>query len=97
LKPPRINTTKTWNRLTVAESLVCNVSLPVSTNIVGVDSVEQLDQHLKGAANFVTLSEAQMRVLEQRTLPIVRQVLYFLRWDLAGARLFPPANAISLP
>jgi len=34
--------------------------------------------------NFVPLSREQMRALEERTLPIVRQGLYFRRWDLGA-------------
>ncbi len=61
-----------------------NEKLSVSTNIVGVDNVQQLEDNLKSAANFVPLSTAQMRGLEARTLPIVRQALYFRRWDLGA-------------
>jgi len=39
---------------------------------------------VKFAANFVPLSLAQMEALEERTLPIVRQGLYFRRWDLGA-------------
>jgi aryl-alcohol dehydrogenase-like predicted oxidoreductase len=68
----------------MAESLAYNFSLPVATNIVGVDNVEQLEQNLKCAASFVPMNEGQMRALEARTLPIVRQALYFRRWDLGA-------------
>jgi hypothetical protein len=39
---------------------------------------------VKLASNFTPLSEMQMRALEKRTLPIVRQALYFRRWDLGA-------------
>jgi aryl-alcohol dehydrogenase-like predicted oxidoreductase len=70
--------------ITMAESLAYNFSLPVSTNIVGVDSVAQLEEDVKCAATFVPLSREQMQALEERTLPIVRQGLYFRRWDLGA-------------
>lgn len=82
-QPERMRTAKTGT-ITMAESLAYNFSLPVSTNIVGVDSVEQLEQNVKCAASFVPLSLEQTRALEQRTLPIVRQGLYFRRWDLGA-------------
>jgi hypothetical protein len=58
------------------------MSLPVSTNIIGVDDVKQIEQNAAVAANFTPLNETQMRELEKRTLPIARQALYFRRWDL---------------
>ena len=61
-----------------------NEKLSVSTNIVGVDNIPQLEDNLKCAASFVPLSAAQMRALEECTLPIVRQALYFRRWDLGA-------------
>jgi aryl-alcohol dehydrogenase-like predicted oxidoreductase len=70
--------------LTIAESLAYNFSLPVSTNIVGVDNVAQLEEDVKYAADFVPLSVDQMLALEERTLPIVRQGLYFRRWELGA-------------
>ena len=61
-----------------------NEKLSVSTNIVGVDNIPQLEDNLKCAASFVPLSAAQMRALEECTLPIVRQALYFRRWELGA-------------
>ena len=82
-QPERMRTTKPGT-ITMAESLAYNFSLPVSTNIVGVDNVAQLEEDLKCAAKFVPLSREQMQALEERTLPIVRQGLYFRRWDLGA-------------
>jgi len=82
-QPERMRTGKP-GALTMAESLAYNFSLPVATNIVGVDNVAQLEENVKCAARFVPLSGAQMRSLEERTLPIVRQALYFRRWDLGA-------------
>jgi hypothetical protein len=82
-QPERMRTTKPGT-ITMAESLAYNFSLPVSTNIVGVDNVAQLEEDVRCAANFVPLSGEQMRALEKRALPIVRQGLYFRRWDLGA-------------
>jgi len=82
-QPERMRTTKPGT-ITMAESLAYNFTLPVSTNIVGVDNVAQLEEDVKCAANFVPLSIEQMQTLEERTLPIVRQGLYFRRWDLGA-------------
>ena len=81
---PQAARTKLPGTLTIEEALSYNLSLPVSTTIIGVDSVAQLEQNVKLASTFTPLSEAQMRALEKRTLPIVRQALYFRRWDLGA-------------
>lgn len=70
--------------LSMAESLAYNFTLPLSTNIVGIDTVAQLEENVRIAAHFTPLNDAQMRALEKRTLPIVRQALYFRRWDLGA-------------
>ncbi len=70
--------------LTIREALSYNLSLPVSTTIIGVDTVAQIEENAELASTFNPLSEAQMRELEKRTLPIVRQALYFRRWDLGA-------------
>lgn len=82
-QPERMRTSKP-GAITMAESLAYNFTLPVSTNIVGVDNVEQLEANMKCAADFMPLNAEQMRALEARTLPIVRQALYFRRWDLGA-------------
>ena len=82
-QPERMRTPKP-GAITMPESLAYNFSLPVSTNIVGVDNVEQLEADVRCAATFVPLNPAQMQALEQRTLLVVRQALYFRRWDLGA-------------
>ena len=59
-----------------------NMSLPVSTTIIGVDTVEQIEENVKIASEFSPLSETEMKEIEFKTLPIVRQGLYFRRWDM---------------
>ncbi len=68
--------------ISIAEALTYNMSLPVSTSIIGVDSVAQIEQNVKIASGFSPLSQAQMEEIEFKTLPIVRQGLYFRRWDI---------------
>ena len=82
-QPERMRT-KLPGTLTIQEALAYNLSLPVSTTIIGVDTVAQIEQNVAFASAFTPLSEAQMRDLEKRTLPIVRQALYFRRWDLGA-------------
>jgi len=68
--------------VTIKEALSYNMSLPVSTTIIGVDNVGQIEQNVKIASEFSPLSEHEMAAIEYKTLPIVRQGLYFRRWDL---------------
>ena len=68
--------------ITMKESLYYNSSLPVSTNIVGVDTVKHVEELVHWASEFSPLNETQMAELEYKTLPIIRQGLYFRRWDL---------------
>lgn len=82
-QPERMRTAKPGT-LTIQEALSYNLSLPVSTTIIGVDTVAQIEQNVRFASTFTPLSEVQMRELERRTLPIARQALYFRRWDLGA-------------
>ncbi len=82
-QPERLRTSKPGT-IDIKEALSYNMSLPVSTTIIGVDSVEQLEENLQIAAEFSMLSEAQMEEIEFKTLPVVRQGLYFRRWDLGA-------------
>jgi hypothetical protein len=82
-QPERYRTPKPGT-LTIEEALAYNLTLPLSTNIIGVDDVRQMEQNAAFASKFNPLSEAKMRELERRTLPIARQALYFRRWDLGA-------------
>jgi predicted aldo/keto reductase-like oxidoreductase len=68
--------------ISIKEALSYNMSLPVSTTIIGVDSIEQLEENVKIASGFSPLSPEEMAQIEFKTLPIVRQALYFRRWDI---------------
>jgi hypothetical protein len=70
--------------ISIKEALTYNMSLPVSTSIIGVDSVAQIEENVKIASEFSPLNQAQMEEIEFKTLPIVRQSLYFRRWDIGA-------------
>lgn len=70
--------------ITIKEALTYNMSLPVSTTIIGVDSIAQIEENVKIASEFTPLSQTQMEEIEYKTLPVVRQALYFRRWDLGA-------------
>lgn len=70
--------------ITIREALTYNMSLPVSTTIIGVDSIGQLEENVEIASGFTPLSPEQMNEIEFKTLPVVRQGLYFRRWELGA-------------
>jgi predicted aldo/keto reductase-like oxidoreductase len=70
--------------ITIKEALNYNMTLPVSTTILGVDNLEQIEENMKIASEFSPLSDQEMQALEFKTLPIVRQALYFRRWNLGA-------------
>ena len=82
-QPKRMATQKSGT-ITIKEALTYNMSLPVSTTIIGIDNVGQIEEDVKIASEFSPLSEDEMKAIEYKTLPIVRQGLYFRRWDLGA-------------
>lgn len=80
-QPERLRTPKSGT-ITIKEALSYNMSLPVSTTIIGIDNVAQIEEDVKIASEFSPLCEAEMEEIEFKTLPIVRQGLYFRRWNL---------------
>ncbi len=80
-QPERLRTSLPGT-ITIKEALTYNMSLPVSTTIIGIDTVAQIEEDVKIASEFSPLCEAEMKEIEYKTLPIVRQGLYFRRWDL---------------
>jgi len=65
------------------EAMSYTLSLPVSTAIVGCDSLAQLEENVKLARDFTPLSAAQMAALEARTAPVARQALFFRFFERA--------------
>jgi predicted aldo/keto reductase-like oxidoreductase len=82
-QPERLRTSKPGT-ISIREALTYNMSQPVSTTIIGVDSVKQLEENVQIASEFSPLTQDQLAAIEFKTLPIVRQGLYFRRWDLGA-------------
>lgn len=80
-QPERSATSKPGT-ITIQEALSYNMSLPVSTTIIGIDNVAQIEEDVRIASEFSPLCEAEMKEIEFKTLPVVRQALYFRRWDI---------------
>jgi uncharacterized protein len=82
-QPERLATSRPGS-VTIREALTYNMSLPVSTTIIGVDNVAQIEENVKIASEFSPLCELEMQAIEFKTLPTVRQGLYFRRWDMGA-------------
>jgi aryl-alcohol dehydrogenase-like predicted oxidoreductase len=85
--PPREEQERSWEgrgaiattpgTLTKQETFFYDLSLPISTAIIGCDSVEQVEECAELARSFTPLSQAQMVALEAKVEPIARQALFF--------------------
>jgi uncharacterized protein len=78
--------------ITVEESLRYAMSLPVTTTITGIDSLEVLHQNLRIAQNFTAMTDTEMQALRERCKPDAadgRYELYklSLKFDNPEARL----------
>lgn len=82
-QPARMATKKPGT-ITIKEALEYNMSMPVSTTIIGIDNVAQIEEDVQIASEFSPLSTDELAAIEYKTLPIVRQGLYFRRWDLGA-------------
>jgi hypothetical protein len=63
--------------LTKHETFFYNLSLPVSTAIIGCDNVQQVEECVQLAREFTPLNPRQMAELEAKTEPIAKQALFF--------------------
>ncbi len=64
-------------KLNMREAMRYVLSLPVSTVIVGVDNIPQLEEDIEIARTFNPLNEMQLAELEERAEPIHKQALFF--------------------
>jgi len=66
--------------LAMKEAMYYVLSQPVSTVIIGCDTIAQLEENVQFARDFTPLSERQLEALSQKTQPVARQALFFRRW-----------------
>jgi aryl-alcohol dehydrogenase-like predicted oxidoreductase len=69
--------------LDMKQAMYYSLSLPVSTIIIGCDSVAQLEQNVQLAREFTPFSEKQMAGLVQKAEPVSKQALFFRFYDHA--------------
>ncbi len=68
---------KSPGTLTMREAMFYTLSLPVSTVIIGCNSVAQLEKNVRLASDFTPLSDVQMSALSEKATPIAEQALFF--------------------
>jgi len=66
--------------LAMKEAMYYVLSQPVSTVIIGCDTIAQLEENVQFARDFTPLSERQLEALSQKAQPVARQALFFRRW-----------------
>ena len=74
----RVKATRTGT-LSMAEAMRYVLTLPVSTVIVGCDSIPQLEENVAIAKAFTPLSGGQLAALEVKAAPVAQQSLWFRR------------------
>ncbi len=79
-KQPASYATSRSGTLTMSEAMRYTLSHPVSTVIIGVDTIAQLEQNVEIARTFTPLSAAQMAAVATKAEPVKRQALFFRPW-----------------
>jgi len=69
--------------LAMREAMYYSLSLPISTVIIGCDSVPQLEENVQLAREFTPLSRAQMEALTAKAEPVSKQSLFFRFYERA--------------
>lgn len=69
--------------LNMRQAMYYSLSLPVSTVIIGCDSIAQLDENVNLARDFTPLSEQQMAALTEKAQPVAKQSLFFRFYERA--------------
>ncbi len=91
--PPPIEQQKhSWEGMVVAptpgtlvmrQAMYYSLSLPVSTVIIGCDSIAQLEENVQLAREFTPLSQQQMATLAEKAEPVSKQSLFFRFYERA--------------
>jgi aryl-alcohol dehydrogenase-like predicted oxidoreductase len=65
------------------QAMSYSLSLPVSTVIIGCDTVAQLEHNVQLAREFTPFNQQQMLALNQKAEPVSKQALFFRFYDRA--------------
>ncbi len=63
--------------ITIKEAMEYVMTLPVSTIIIGIDDIPQLEENIKIARNFRPLTADQMLAIEEKTKPYYKELQFF--------------------
>jgi aryl-alcohol dehydrogenase-like predicted oxidoreductase len=63
--------------VSIKEAMEYVMSLPVSTIIIGLDTVAQLEENIAIAENFKPLSADQMLAIEEKTKPHYKDIMFY--------------------
>jgi len=69
--------------LDMRQAMYYSLSLPVSTVIIGCDSIAQLDQNVQLARDFTPFNQKQMAELAAKAEPVSKQSLFFRFYERA--------------
>ncbi len=69
--------------LDMRQAMYYSLSLPVSTIIIGCDSIAQLEQNVQLARDFTPFNQQQMQALTAKAQPVAKQSLFFRFYDRA--------------
>jgi uncharacterized protein len=90
--PPVEQQRRSWEGVVIAngpgtigirEALHYTLSLPISTVIVGCDSIAQLEENVRLAHEFAPLTREQMAAIEAKTVTVAKQALFFRFFERA--------------
>src|SRR5579863_5790001 len=69
--------------LDMRQAMFYSLSLPVSTVIIGCDTIAQLEQNVQLAREFTPLNQQQMVALNEKAEPVSKQSLFFRFYERA--------------
>jgi uncharacterized protein len=90
--PPLEQQKRSWEGVVIAnspgtldmrEAMYYSLTLPVSTVIIGCDSIAQLEENVRLAREFTPLNEQQMASVSAKAEPVSKQALFFRFFDRA--------------
>jgi aryl-alcohol dehydrogenase-like predicted oxidoreductase len=73
----------TAGTLDMRQAMYYSLSLPVSTVIIGCDSIPQLEHNVQLAREFTPFNQQQMAALTEKAQPVAKQSLFFRFYDRA--------------
>ena len=63
--------------ITMKEAMDYVMSLPVSTTVIGIDTIAELEENVKIATEFKALNEDEMLAIEDKTKPYYEDLMFF--------------------